>query len=108
MVSIFYAEFDIMDASPSDLGDEVLTNSTIENWKQETLSSIFHFDFENGNMSLVIILGSGLLITILAVAFYIFYCGYPWFGCFGCICRKRAEHCNREHYNSSIHLKKWN
>ena len=51
----------------TDFGEEVLTNSKIEHEEKESIASWFYFDFENGNIALLIILTCGILLFILSV-----------------------------------------
>ena len=57
----------------SDFGEEVLTNSTIEHEEKKNVSSWFYFDFENGNIALLIILACGILVFIVSVGCCLFF-----------------------------------
>ena len=56
-----------------DFGEEVLTNSTIEHEEKKNISSWFYFDFKNGNIALLIILASGILVFIVSVGCCLFF-----------------------------------
>ena len=57
----------------TDFGEEVLTNSTIENEEKKSIASWFYFDFENGNIALILILASGILLFIITLGCCLFF-----------------------------------
>ena len=81
----------------TDFGEEVLTNSTIENEEKKSIASWFYFDFENGNIALILILASGILLFILS---------YYWILSVFCGCRRckgGRENFYREHFYAHRH-----
>ena len=69
--------------------------------EKKNVSSWFYFNFENGNIALLIILACGLLLFIVSVGCCLFFCGCPCFGCRRC--KRTREYFYREHYYASIH-----
>ena len=83
-----------------DFGQEILTNTTIESEEKKNVSTWFYFDFEDGNNTLLFILGCGLLVLIVLVA-----CCLCFFGCPCCRCTRCKRNENENHTTEVIEMR---